>query len=73
MHGKTLAHGFQYFHRLVHHFRANAITRQNGNMVILRHYTVSFIVLFILSFALQFFFDFGGAPDVVQHVNHRFS
>ncbi|CDK60601.1 hypothetical protein [Klebsiella pneumoniae IS46] len=43
MHGKTLAHGFQYFHRLVHHFRANAITRQNGNMVILRHYTVSLL------------------------------
>ena len=43
VHGKTLAHGFQYFHRLVHHFRANAITRQNGNMVILRHYTVSLL------------------------------
>jgi hypothetical protein len=29
-HRKTVTNGFQYFHRLVHHFRANAITRQTA-------------------------------------------
>ena len=37
--------------------------RQYGNSSTLHGFL---IVLFILSFALQFFFDFGGAPNVVQ-------
>ena len=42
-HRKTRANGFQYFQRLCHHFRANTVTRQHSNMVILRHYTVSLL------------------------------
>ncbi|SAJ17055.1 Uncharacterised protein [Enterobacter cloacae] len=42
-HRKTRTYGFQYFQRLCHHFRANTVTRQHSNMVILRHHTVSLL------------------------------
>jgi len=42
-HIKTTTNGIQYFQGLRHHFRANSVTRQNSNMSVLRHHTVSLL------------------------------
>ena len=42
-HLKSMANCFQDFQGLCHHFRTNTVARQNSNMVILRHHTVSLL------------------------------